>query len=160
MGLELAKVGDAFLTTALRTVLFQNQGSTIYDIWAIHYSYSNVNELNGNDVIMAALSLKDQDQVQDTTAIGFDSLHEDPGYFGVWAHSIDLETEGGVSLLGQSDQYFMTKPFTIPFAAWVVNPALAATARLSIEVYYERRQVTSMEKARVVGQTGGKARTS
>ena len=160
MSLEHLHVGDTSTVTGRRTVIMQNQGLTVYDIHLIRYSFSGVNFLQTNDVLTMALSLRDEDQVEDATAVGFETMQTTQGIFAVYTLNIDFFTEGGASLKGGQNIPFPLKPYTVPYAAWIVNPALADVGIYGVEVWFERRRISSREKSYMVSEAGGRARTS
>ena len=159
MGVDLVKRGGVFTSEGFRTVMLRNQGRTVYDLYSVHYHYASVDALAGNDSIAAALSLRDEDQVEDATRVVLGTIVVDDAIFGVTSYSVDLSTNGAIALVGVSDQRW-DPPFTVPFLAWIVEANSTATVHVGVEVYYRRRVVSSAEKAAVVAQTGGRARTS
>jgi len=111
--------------------------------------------------MMAAISLREEDQ-RDDTGVGvatFLDMLVDPAFLFVFTLMADLDTNGAAVAIGNRWMPF-PKPFTVPYAAWLVNGALDSSGRGGIEVLFERRRVSPAEKAAVVAQTGGKIQTS
>jgi len=157
--LILARVGFAGATAGLRRRILRNQGNTVYDIHLIHYGWIDTDVLNTNEVDAMAVSTRNEDQVNDTTTIGFDDMVTEEGIFGAVALLADLQSNGGVGLISGYNIPF-PKPYTVHQLAGLFNSAIAVAGNNGIDVWFVRRDVTPMEKASLVARLGGgRART-
>lgn len=159
MALELVKSNVGLAAGAERTVLMENQGSTVYDIWMVKWTMSLTDPLATNEQVLASLSLRGVDQVEDAVAVPFPLQLADPSIFATFGYSADLITEGGIALIPSLIIPYNPKPFTVPFLAKVTNSAVASPANVGVEVYFERRRVSASEKVSIVAQTGGRIRS-
>lgn len=158
--MQLAKRGfDDLGAATQKTVMFQNQGNTVYDIYGVIWAASSTSLLATSELVVAALSTRAVDQNEGTVAIGFDTLATAQDLFAVFTWAGHVVTEGGAFLIGTRPIMF-PKPLTVPFLAVVAEAAVATIVRLGCEVYYERRQVSAGDKAEIVAQTGGRVHTS
>jgi len=157
--MELAKQGFIASAGGLRTIMLRRRPLTAYDIYLIHWSFTNTNILATNDVINAALSTRLVDQVEDTTTIGFDDMVLENGIFGVFSWSGDLVTEGGAALVGNHTIPF-PKPFRVPWLAVLFNIATgAASANTGLELYFEQVKISAAEDAFLAARVGGERLT-
>jgi len=156
--MEIAKAGGSFATTGLRTVMLENQGLTVYDIHLVRHMFFSTSLLTTNELIIQGLSTRFDDQVEDEVAVGFDEYITENGIFAVSGFGADLSTEGGAALI-PTDNIPYVPAMRVPFAAYIVNPAVASTLNGGIEVYFTRVTVNSREKAFLTSQAGGRVNT-
>lgn len=141
----------------LRTVMLRNQGDTVYDIYMVFYSWSNTSLGDANEVAMAAVSQRTEDQVEDLTAVGFDLLGREPRIHFPFAISGDLVTSGSAFIVGNL-VVSLPKPLTVATLAGLFNIATSSISRLGIEVLFERRR-NLRQKAQLVAEAGNTSRT-
>lgn len=154
-----AKKSLVGITAGLRTIIFQHQANTAYDIHLIAWNHINISPVDINDVVMAALSQRFLDQVEDEATIGFDEISSEEGIFGIYGWSTDLVTSGSTSFVGGYVIPF-AKPYRVPYASVLFNMAVANASTLGVEVFFERVRISAMEQAQLVAQAGGQPRTS
>lgn len=142
-----------------RTVLFHNQARTLYDIYHIHYTAITQNLGFTDERLNMALSLRGEDQVEDVAVVSAVEMTRESGIYALFSLTGDLITPGGLALVLNHDLAF-TKPFPVPFTAFIINALLGTAIDASVEVWYERRTVSTITHAEAVAQTGGRARTS
>lgn len=146
--------------TGFRSVLFRNQGTTLYDIHLVLWTMVLITPAVADEGFVAALSLLEDDLVEDATAIAFDRMVQDDGYTSLFALALDVVTTGGLALVPQLVIPY-SKPFTVPYLSIVANTSnLNQVARLSVEIFFDRRQATVQEKAAHVGAIRSLARTT
>jgi len=159
--LSLVKRGGSFGTTGLRTILLRNQGTSVYDIWLVRHTIFTTNLGNANEGILAALSQRLEDQIEDTTSISQLDILSDAGIFNCFSWIEDLETSGMAAMVGNQVTGYNPKPMTVPFLSWLVSPLNSNVAGLGVEVFFERKEVTALEKATLVRiVSGGRTRPS
>jgi len=156
---ELVKGSLSGTSANIRTILFENQGRTVYDIYLVRYSLQLLSLLDVNDVIDMALSTRAEDQVEDTTNVTFAELIGDRNIFLPFFYMADFVTEGASTIIA-SEVIPFTKPFSVPYLAFVGLLSVPVTANAGVEIYYERRRASIREKAQMVAEAGGRARTS
>ncbi len=160
--LSYIKFGFEGTAASRRQTLLRNQGTTVYDIFKIHYTFELSTAVNAAEVILAALSARLDDQVEDEVVLPIIDFHNAQGVFGAMAWNSDLEVEGANSSLNTYDVDFPDNhPFTVPFAAFIGSVLATGFGRLGVELYFERRVVPALEKATLVRiMSGGRTRTS
>lgn len=143
-----------------RIPLLRNQGTTVYDIWSIVWTQSFISLLAANQFSVAALSTRLIDQVEDAVAIPLNDFYTANGIFGMFSSSQDLVVEGGGGIVaGRIINFPAGKPYRVPFASFISLGTSGGDQRLGCEVYFERVEVSSIEKATLVRiQAGGRTR--
>jgi len=157
--MQRLKRGGSIAASGFRSILLRNQGTTVYDIELVIWTSILTDGLKTNDSFVAALSLLESDQREDLEFIPFDNINEDDGYSHLFSFATDFETEGGMALIPQL-VIPHAKPFTVPYLSMVATGLLAATARINVEIFFERRSVSAFEKANEVVGIRSRARTS
>jgi len=146
--------------TSLRTVVFQNQAKTLYGLRLIHWTFWNADMAQTNEFMLSALSVRREDQVEDTTTIGQAAMFNEQGFFGLFAVTGDrIGTEGAMAVVGSHDINF-PEPYDVPFLAAVFDLFWGTLTHVAVEIWYDRRKVSAAEQARAVAQSGGLVRTS
>lgn len=135
--------------------MLRHQSRTAYDIYLVRHLFAGTNIGQSNELAVSALSQRFQDQVEDTTPVGFDDMVIENGIFAVGIFSADLETQGALAVMPVVSVGF-PKPFRVPYAAWILNPAVQITMNFGIEIFFERIRVTTMEQAELITQAGGR----
>lgn len=154
-----ARVGDLGTAFQRSARLLRNQGSTVYDIYNIHYAFIGISIQSTNEAAAVVLSTRVDDQVNDVSTLGLNGMVVEEGLFGAVALLGDELVEGGTSVVAAHDIVF-PKPYTVPWLAAVFNVAVATSIAIGVDIWFVRRQATAMDKASLVARLGGgKART-
>lgn len=159
MALELRKASTFLTVGGLRTVVMENQGLTVYDIYLVRYVYIGTNLGNVNQTFAMALSIRFGDQVEDAGVVGTGEMVDEPGIFAVSNFQADLSTEGALAI-NNVDTIPFAKPFRVPYAAFLANAAVSVGISAGVEIYFERVTVSAREKAFISMQAGGRIQTS
>lgn len=150
------KSGHVATTEGLRRILLRHKTLMAYDIHVVRHMYFITGPIGDNELIVTALSQRFEDQVEDDIVVGFDEMVTEQGIFSLSAWSADFAGGSGALGLIPTDTILFAKPYRVPYASWLVNPAVAVAANIGLEVYFDIVKVSAMEQAELVAQAGGR----
>lgn len=151
-------ITSGLLKATGRTRILHPARQFVYDIRKVKYFVAgNISATNGSNVI-AMLSSKDEDQVEDTEAITNNSVMDVDGRFLPWEITEDgaLTAEALIQHFGHTED-FNVDPLTVHQLSLLGG--MLTFNRLYCEVYYQRRIASKEEAGWLVHQSGGRART-
>lgn len=146
--MEIAKVSFDVTGTDQRQILLREQGLVAYDISLIHYTLQpQGSPFDSIDLMQVGLSRREQDQREDeeTPIIGGD-MGQSQAIFGVVSFFAQMITSG-LSAGFIAHTIAFPKPYTVPFAAAVINAVSNVSLNIIVEVYYDEVTVTSRKMA-------------
>lgn len=142
-----------------RQIMLRNQQSQAYELQIIHYTLENADIGNINDVVMAAISTRFEDQVNDSGIVGFDAMIREQGIIFPFSWLADHAVEGMVALIS-NHTIVLNKPIRVPFLSFVFNIATVALSRVGVEVWYDVVRVNAFESAELTKRIGGRPQSA
>jgi len=153
-----ARHGIITTSSNTRAILLRDQGTFAYDIHLIHYAWLGTNVMATDEFAAMALSQRKVDQVDDQGVVALLTMVRDQGIFSAVSFNADLVTTGAVAAIGAHSIMF-PKPYRVPWLAALFNVGVAVAISIGVDVWFDRVQVSSREKAFLVSIAGGAART-
>lgn len=138
-----------------RAIMLRNRQRQAFDIHVVHYTLENADIGNINDVAMAAISTRFEDQVDDSGIVGFDELIREPGIIFPFSWLADNIIEG-TAVLVSNHTIVLNKPIRVPWLSFLFNIATVALSRVGVEVWFEAVKVSAMESADLTNRIGGR----
>lgn len=157
---QLLHAKDGFLaqTTDRRHMLLRKQLNSSYLIHLIRYVVEVTAPIADNESVAQALSIRDEDQRDDTTDVPVIDMVTVEGIFGVSNYQVDVLTTGALGFMS-TDTIMFPAPYEVIQAAWLVNPKLSNTANIGVELWFERVGISAFDQALRTKRIGGRPRT-
>jgi len=142
-----------------RRIVFRGGSGMVFDIWVVRWSLSKQSSFADNNQINAGLSIRAEDQIEDSNGPSILEMNTVQGVFAMFNYSIEAPTDVGLLNTSIIDTLVFPKPYTVPWLATVTQETITGTAELVNEVWFERRRATQKEIASLVIEAGGRTRT-
>ncbi len=143
----------------LRTILLPPTGKgLVYVLRQVVYTWVVVNTPDAIDIWTAGLSMREQDQITDTTALTRSVMLNDEGIMATTSLITSHDTEGTSYIVPV--HVVPLQDIEVPYLTAVFRGVASAAAELGIEVWYELKRRPNADIAYLVQKFGGQARTN